>query len=87
MRNKVYQEQGLLLKKEEGIAARNESRHAVLCGSPDTVSEAIAEIDRIGVGGLILVFRIGPMPFEVAANSIRLFMSRVAPNFRAQTMS
>lgn len=87
MRNKVYQEQGLLLKKEDGVAARNEARHAVLCGSPDTVSEAIAEIDRIGVGGLILVFRIGPMPHEVAANSIRLFMSRVAPNFRAQTMS
>jgi len=31
---------------------------------------------------LILVFRIGPMPHEVAANSIRLFMEKVAPNFR-----
>lgn len=87
MREKVYAEQGLLLKKEEGTAARNESRHALLCGSPDTVSEAIAEIDKIGVGGLILVFRVGPMPYEVAANSIRLFMSRVAPNFRAHEMS
>jgi alkanesulfonate monooxygenase SsuD/methylene tetrahydromethanopterin reductase-like flavin-dependent oxidoreductase (luciferase family) len=87
MREKVYREQGLLLKKEDGMAARNESRHAVLCGSPDTVSEAIAEIDAIGVGGLILVFRIGPMAHEVAANSIRLFMSRVAPNFSAQMLS
>jgi alkanesulfonate monooxygenase SsuD/methylene tetrahydromethanopterin reductase-like flavin-dependent oxidoreductase (luciferase family) len=87
MRERVYREQGLILKKEEAGAARNESRHALLCGSPDTVSEAIAEIDRIGVGGLILVFRLGPMPHEVAAHSIRLFMSRVAPNFRAQKMS
>ncbi len=87
MRNKVYKEQGLFLKKEEGVAARNESQHAVLCGSPDTVTEAIAEIDRIGVGGLILVFRIGPMPYEVAENSIRLFMSKVAPNFRPRAVS
>jgi alkanesulfonate monooxygenase SsuD/methylene tetrahydromethanopterin reductase-like flavin-dependent oxidoreductase (luciferase family) len=54
----------------------------MLCGSPATVTEALAEIDKIGVGGLILVFRIGPMPHEVAANSIRLFMEKVAPNFR-----
>jgi alkanesulfonate monooxygenase SsuD/methylene tetrahydromethanopterin reductase-like flavin-dependent oxidoreductase (luciferase family) len=87
MREKVYREQGLRLKKEEGAAARNESRHAVLCGSPATVSEAIAEIDRIGVGGLILVFRIGPMPAEVAQHSIRLFMEKVAPNFPRSQLS
>jgi len=82
MRNKVYAEQGLMLKQEEGVAARNESQHAVLCGSPARVAEAIAEIDKIGVGGLILVFRIGPMPYEVAAHSIRLFMQKVAPEFQ-----
>ena len=48
------------------------------------MAEAIAEIDKIGVGGLILVFRLGPMPHEVAANSIRLFMSKVAPQFRSK---
>ena len=82
MRKRVYEEQGLLLKQETGPAARNQVQHSLLCGSPATVSEAIAEIDRIGVGGLILVFRIGPMPYEVAAQSIRLFMSKVAPSFR-----
>jgi alkanesulfonate monooxygenase SsuD/methylene tetrahydromethanopterin reductase-like flavin-dependent oxidoreductase (luciferase family) len=81
MREKVYAEQGLMLKKEDAVAARNESRHAVLCGAPARVAEAIAAIDKIGVGGLILVFRIGPMPYEVAANSIRLFMEKVAPEF------
>ena len=71
MRKKVYEEQGLFLKKESGgPAARNVVQSAVLCGSPATVAEAIAEIDKIGVGGLILTFRIGPMPYDVAASSI-----------------
>jgi alkanesulfonate monooxygenase SsuD/methylene tetrahydromethanopterin reductase-like flavin-dependent oxidoreductase (luciferase family) len=82
MRDKVYKEQGLFLKKEESAAARNEAQHAVLCGSPTKVAEAIGAIDKIGVGGLILVFRIGDMSYEVAANSIRLFMQKVAPQFQ-----
>ena len=82
MRKRVYQEQGLLLKAETGPAARNQLQHSLLCGSPDTVTAAIEELDRIGIGGVILVFRLGPMPYEVAAQSIRLFMSKVAPNFR-----
>jgi alkanesulfonate monooxygenase SsuD/methylene tetrahydromethanopterin reductase-like flavin-dependent oxidoreductase (luciferase family) len=53
----------------------------MICGSPATVVEAITEIDRIGVGGLLMVFRIGPMPAEVAQASIRLFMEKVAPEF------
>jgi alkanesulfonate monooxygenase SsuD/methylene tetrahydromethanopterin reductase-like flavin-dependent oxidoreductase (luciferase family) len=82
MRRKVYEEQGLLLKHEAEPAARNQVRHSILCGSPATVAEAIAEIDGMGVGGLILVFRLGPMPIEVAEASIRLFMKQVAPEFR-----
>ena len=83
MRKKVYEEQGLYLKKESGSApARSEAQYAVLCDSPATVAEEIAKIDAIGVGGLILTFRIGPMPYEVAANSIRLFMEKVAPEFQ-----
>jgi alkanesulfonate monooxygenase SsuD/methylene tetrahydromethanopterin reductase-like flavin-dependent oxidoreductase (luciferase family) len=82
MRKKVYAEQGLLLKEEKGPVARNDPRHSLLCGSPATVSEEISRIDKIGVGGLILVFRIGPMPYEVAAHSIQLFMNKVAPQFQ-----
>ena len=87
MRKKVYQQQGLLMEQESSPAARNQVQHSILCGSPDTVSEAIAEIDKIGVGGLILVFRIGPMPAEVANNSIRLFMEKVAPQFRREAVT
>jgi alkanesulfonate monooxygenase SsuD/methylene tetrahydromethanopterin reductase-like flavin-dependent oxidoreductase (luciferase family) len=85
MRKKVYAEQGLMLKHEAVTPARNEQQHSILCGSPDTVAAAVAEIDKIGVGGLILVFRLGPMPYEVAANSIRLFMQKVAPRFRRKS--
>ena len=53
-----------MLKHEPTTPARNQQQHSMLCGSPDTVAEAIAEIDSIGVGGLILVFRLGPMPYE-----------------------
>jgi len=83
MRKKVYREQGVLLKAETEPAARNQAQHSILCGSPATVCDAIAEIDRIGVGGLILVFRIGPMSAAVAESSIRLFMQKVAPEFRS----
>jgi alkanesulfonate monooxygenase SsuD/methylene tetrahydromethanopterin reductase-like flavin-dependent oxidoreductase (luciferase family) len=82
MRKKVYEEQGLLLKHEAGPAARNQVEHSIICGSPDTVAEEIAKIDGIGVGGLLMVFRLGPMPSDVAANSIRLFMKKVAPQFQ-----
>jgi alkanesulfonate monooxygenase SsuD/methylene tetrahydromethanopterin reductase-like flavin-dependent oxidoreductase (luciferase family) len=85
MRKRVYQEQGIILKEESAPAARNLAQHSIVCGSPATVAEAVAEIDRIGVGGLILVFRIGPMPAEVANASIRLFMEQVAPRFRRTT--
>ena len=82
MRRRIYEEQGVLLKPELTPAARSDPRHALLCGSPATVVEAITEIDAIGVGGLILVFRLGPMAAEVAEQSLRLFMTKVAPAFR-----
>ncbi|HKZ07287.1 MAG TPA: LLM class flavin-dependent oxidoreductase [Methylomirabilota bacterium] len=84
MRRRIYEEQGVLLKPEITPAARNEPRHSLLCGSPATVAEAVSKIDAIGVGGLILVFRLGPMPAELAEQSLRLFMGKVAPEFRGQ---
>ena len=82
MRERIYREQGARLKEETSKPARAQASHSVLCGSPDTVASAIEEIDAIGVGGLILQFRLGPMDYEVAERSIRLFLSEVAPRFR-----
>ena len=61
--------------------ARAQVEHSLIYGSPDTVAEKIAAINDIGVGGIILTFRLGPMDIETAENSIRLFMEKVAPQF------
>jgi len=82
MRERVYAEQGVRMQQETVKPARAQASQAVLCGSPETVANAIAEIDDIGVGGLILQFRLGSMSYEVAQRSIELFMSEVAPRFR-----
>ena len=34
------------------------------------------------IGGIIGTFRLGPMPHEVAAASLTLFLEQVAPQFR-----
>jgi hypothetical protein len=39
----------------------------------------MADIDQLGIGGVIASFRLGPMPHETATSSLRLFMERVAP--------
>lgn len=86
MRERVAAERGesmIKQKAETGAApARNVTEHSLICGSPATVAEKVAEIDKIGVGGVILQFRIGPSPADVAENSLRLFMQKVAPEFR-----
>jgi len=88
MRERIAAERGESMQKqkaETGAApARNVTEHSLICGSPATVAEKIAEIDKIGVGGIILQFRVGPSPAEVAESSLSLFMRKVAPEFRKQ---
>ncbi len=89
MRTRILKERGETMVKpvETGaapVAARNVTEHSLICGSPATVAERLAKIDAIGVGGVILQFRIGPSPYEVTENSIRMFMEKVAPQFKAK---
>ena len=85
MRTRVAAERGESMVKqvETGAApaARNVVEHGLIYGSPTTVAERLATIDKIGVGGLILQFRVGPAPYEVTEHSIHLFMEKVAPEF------
>ena len=81
LRQKIYAEQGIIMKKEVAPAARVDPEHALICGAPDTVAARMAEIDATGVGGVICAFRLGPMEADFAARSIRLFMEQVAPRF------
>jgi alkanesulfonate monooxygenase SsuD/methylene tetrahydromethanopterin reductase-like flavin-dependent oxidoreductase (luciferase family) len=83
LRERIYAEQGIRMVEEVVPPARVQVEHALITGSPATVAEKMAEIDATGVGGVICAFRLGPMPAEVARNSIELFMTKVAPQFQA----
>jgi len=69
------------IKPPEGVPARNIPEHSLIWGSPATVAEKIAKLDACGVGGVMMTFKMGPMPFDLAAHSISLFMRHVAPHF------
>ena len=79
MRKRIFAEQGATMLSHGPSAppAHTVASHALICGSPATVAEKFSEIEAIGVGGVILAFRLGPMPYEVAAESLTLFMQRV----------
>ena len=82
MRERVFRESGQRLQAPPPAstpAARTVVEHALICGSPATVAQKLSEVAAIGVGGVIMQFRLGPMPHEVAVQSLTLFMQRVAP--------
>ncbi len=83
LRERIYAEQGIRMVTEVAPPARAQVADALICGSPATVAARMAEIDATGVGGVICSFRLGPMPAAVASESIRLFMTQVAPEFTA----
>lgn len=83
MRHRVYQEQGasILPMPPAGTAppAHAQIEHALVCGSPATVTEKLSTLQATGVGGLIIQFRLGPMSYEQTASSLTLFRERVIP--------
>jgi hypothetical protein len=83
-RNRIYHESGMRIEVQGGDlpSARAGAEHGFIHGSQARVAEAIAEIDDLRVGGVIATFRLGPMAHEAAANSLRLFMNEVVPQFR-----
>ena len=64
-------------------SARDSLEHGLIYGSPDKVCERLEELKNIGVGGVIIHFRLGAMPYDAAAHSLRLFAEKVAPQFRS----
>ncbi|MGG5885995.1 LLM class flavin-dependent oxidoreductase [Falsiroseomonas sp. HC035] len=83
LREKIYREQGIIMKKETAPPARVDPDKALIAGSPATVAARMAELEATGIGGVIGSFRLGPMPADLAARSLRLFMEEVAPRFQA----
>ena len=86
MRERVYREQGVSLvpmpAPGAAPAARLVVEHSLIYGSPATVAEKLAQVQAIGVGGVIMQFRLGPMAYDDVARSLTLFMQKVAPELR-----
>ena len=84
MRERVYREQGVSLvpmpAPGAAPAARMVVEHSLIHGSPATVAEKLAQVKAIGVGGVIMQFRLGPMSYADVAQSLTLFMQKVAPH-------
>jgi alkanesulfonate monooxygenase SsuD/methylene tetrahydromethanopterin reductase-like flavin-dependent oxidoreductase (luciferase family) len=78
MRDQVEREQGVKLSPHLAPGL-----NGFLCGAPDTVAAELAELADLGIGGALIQFRLGAMPYAVAAESIERFMREVAPRFRA----
>jgi alkanesulfonate monooxygenase SsuD/methylene tetrahydromethanopterin reductase-like flavin-dependent oxidoreductase (luciferase family) len=84
LRNRIFSETGMRIEVPHSDlpGARTARGDGLIHGSPATVAEDFAALDQLGIGGVIASFRLGPMPHEVAADSLRLFMAEVAPRFR-----
>jgi alkanesulfonate monooxygenase SsuD/methylene tetrahydromethanopterin reductase-like flavin-dependent oxidoreductase (luciferase family) len=84
MRDRIFADTGLRIEVPQSDlpGSRAARGDGLIHGSPARVAEDFAALDRLGVGGVIASFRLGPMPHEVATESLRLFMREVAPHFR-----
>jgi alkanesulfonate monooxygenase SsuD/methylene tetrahydromethanopterin reductase-like flavin-dependent oxidoreductase (luciferase family) len=83
MRERIFAETGLRIEVPPGElpGARAARGDGLIHGAPARVAEDVAAIDRLGIGGIIGTFRLGPMPHEIAVASLSLFMREVAPQF------
>ena len=57
-------------------------RETVAFGSPDTVAERIAELQRLGVGEVLCWMNFGGLPQHQVRRSMELFAREVMPRFR-----
>lgn len=87
LREKVLAEQGVVMKPDTAAPGRTAPENALIYGSVATITQRMAEIEATGVGGVLMHFRMGPMPAEVARRSKRLFMEKVAPRFRGTALA
>ena len=84
LRDRVFAETGqrIAVPASDLPGSRTSRGDGLIHGTPARVAEDVAALDRIGIGGIIGTFRLGPMPHEVAAESLTLFMQQVVPLLR-----
>jgi len=83
MRNRYAAMGQRIVPRDDLPGARKARGEGLIYGAPGRVAEDVAAMDRLGIGGIIGTFRLGPMPHEVAAASLSLFLEQVAPQFRS----
>jgi alkanesulfonate monooxygenase SsuD/methylene tetrahydromethanopterin reductase-like flavin-dependent oxidoreductase (luciferase family) len=87
MRDRIFAETGerIEVPQEQMPEARARAGGAqgLMRGSAATITEGLSEIAKLGVGGVLASFRLGAMPYDMAAESLRLFMEGVAPQLRS----
>jgi alkanesulfonate monooxygenase SsuD/methylene tetrahydromethanopterin reductase-like flavin-dependent oxidoreductase (luciferase family) len=71
-----------IVPRDDLPGARKARGEGLIHGAPARVAEDVAAIEKLGIGGIIGTFRLGPMAHEVAAESLTLFFGKVAPQFR-----
>lgn len=81
MRTRLAKEKGEAsgLKETAGMSNRVNPANGLVTGSVETVAKSMIELAKTGVGGVIITFRLGPMPYDVAAKSMKRFMEEVVP--------
>ena len=84
MRERIFNETGLRIEvpKNDLPGARTARGDGLIHGAAASVAEDVAALDRLGIGGIIAVFRMGPMTHKMAIQNLSLFMREVAPQFR-----
>ena len=50
-------------------------------GAPATIAKTIAALESMGLGGVMIQFRIGDMSWDATESSMRLFAEKVIPRF------
>jgi len=85
LRNRIYAETGLRIEvpPRELPGDRTGRGDGVIYGSSATVAEDNAALDQLGIGGVLAVFRMGPMTHDMATENLTRFMRDVAPQFRS----
>jgi alkanesulfonate monooxygenase SsuD/methylene tetrahydromethanopterin reductase-like flavin-dependent oxidoreductase (luciferase family) len=74
--------QRIVVPKLDLPGSRTARGDGLIHGAPAHVADDVAALDKLGIGGIIGTFRLGPMAHETAAESLTLFMEKVAPQFR-----
>jgi alkanesulfonate monooxygenase SsuD/methylene tetrahydromethanopterin reductase-like flavin-dependent oxidoreductase (luciferase family) len=87
MRDRIFAETGerIAVPPRDLPGARTARGDGLIHGSPARVADDVAALERLGIGGIIGTFRLGPMSHELAAESLTRFMKEVAPQFRTDS--